>query len=639
MILEQLIIINYRSWKDLSLNFKPNEPNIFIGLNDCGKSSILHAIDLLLGEKPIFNFNSDNNNKCDLSNSVLDKKRFDELIGELSLPCFPYDEKASIIIGKLVFNNTELKLMKEKTISLKLQWAIKKSGLNCLWYLKVFSGITNTATSYLKLEDSNDELALWDAKAADLKKIIKSEEITEEEINNENGKGRFSNFEQALAVYNKKGGLHPRWVDYKFAKQDKEVFPTFKYYDWNCSFEDIGSLATSIMNEHIAKHIQPIKDEAFKAASEAEKIINEEFSKISNQIKSIAKGVTNIKSKVHFNVKESISDIMVNKSNSDGDIHLELQGEGLKRQIWFSLIKANAEKSIDSEFNQFIWGFDEPETHLYPGAQRELFDVIKKLSQGNVQTLISTHSNIFIDRSKISNIGSVELGSSGYSKINYCSKVDDVHKALSVKNSDILFYDKFLVVEGDTEQHLIPQLYELHYGKTLSDDNIQLLNIKGKDKWVLNKQLIDVFIAGFKKTEDLVVYVFDNDFNFTIDPIYKTDKMFFVGKQDIEDSLDNDIWIDAVKKKTKDKVILTNQEIGNLKIDLTDASNLRSNEKFHPKLQKLVKQKLSVIEGEQITYNLLPSKGFDSSELILDFLTQKEQIPKKIIAAFEKLNE
>ena len=70
MFLTKLIILNYKSAKSINLDFSKDDPNVFIGINDCGKSTILKAVELLLGDKPFFNFSRDSSAKSDLSNTV-----------------------------------------------------------------------------------------------------------------------------------------------------------------------------------------------------------------------------------------------------------------------------------------------------------------------------------------------------------------------------------------------------------------------------------------------------------------------------------------------------------------------------------------------------------------------------------------
>lgn len=634
MYLKTLIIANYKSSRGLILNLNPNEPNILIGLNDCGKSTILSSIDLLLGEKPTYNSLSEGKYKSDLSNSPLTPEEFKELLSIMSLPELTYTNDQSFILGQLVFSNEELDEFKTIELSSTLAWVLDNSSDNEIWIAKTYKN--SNSQFYILTHDSAELNKLWELGATDLNKFLKEEGITAEQIQNENGKGRFSNLEKIRAGYLTKT-LSTVWTPYKFAKADKQIFPEFKYFDWNCSFDDINAIANAIMKEFIDSQLEPLKKNALKAAEEAEKEINQKFGELANVIQSVAKGVENVTSKVHFDVKEKISDIMVQKKNSDGFVHLESQGEGLKRQIWFSLIKSKAESNPRNGFKDFIWAFDEPETHLYPGAQRELFETLRNISYGNVQTLISTHSTVFIDKSKIDRIYSVTQDTSGYTSVDYCSDVDSIYATLNVRNSDFLFYDKFLIVEGDTEQHLIPKLFQLYSSSTLVDHNIQLININGKDKWAMNKAIIDKVMAGFKKSEDQLVFLFDNDMSHEIGKSAITPNMFFVGKQDIEDSIQPSIWRELINDKYKGQIEVEEEAIAELIERVPEGKACRSHEKFYHSLNRLLSKKW-VENGQDIDQlENLPSKGLDSSEFILSKLIRKEQIPLVVSKAFDKL--
>jgi putative ATP-dependent endonuclease of the OLD family len=634
MILNKLMIVNYRSCQKLAIEFDSDEPNIFIGLNDSGKSSILNSIDLLLSDKPNYNFLSEGKYKSDLSNSPIEIEEFDLFLKEHNLPKFPFVSAQTIIIGKLIYSDIELEKFKTLELSNTLSWALEKSLTNEIWIAKTYSSLGNQFLIFT--EDVNENLRLWELGSTDLNKHLKENGITATDIQNENGIGRFSNMEKIRAAYKTKV-LESKWNSYRFGKSDKDVFPEFKYFDWNCSFDDINAIANAIMKEHIDNQLTPLKQKALLAADEAEKEINKKFNELTKTIQSVAKGVENVTSKVHFDVKEKISDIMVQKINSDGFVHLESQGEGLKRQIWFSLIKSKAENNTQEGVKQFIWAFDEPETHLFPGAQRELFDTLCLISNGNVQTIISTHSTVFIDKSRIDKISSVSQNGTGYTELNYCTDVDSIYSSLSVRNSDFLFYDKFLIVEGDTEQHLIPKLFELYTNKTLIDQNIQLININGKDKWDLNKAIIDKVMTGFKKSNETMVYLFDNDMSFQIGQSARLANMFFVGKQDIEDSIESEIWMNLINNNYSERFSITINEIENLKETVEEGGKCASHDKFYPKLIKLLKKKWIESNHDKDLFESIPSKGNESAEFILRELTTKEQIPTTIIQAFNKL--
>jgi vacuolar-type H+-ATPase subunit E/Vma4 len=115
--------------------------------------------------------------------------------------------------------------------------------------------------------------------------------------------------------------------------------------------------------------------------------------------------------------------------------------------------------------------------------------------------------------------------------------------------------------------------------------------------------------------------------------------MFFAGKQDIEDSISNDVWISFVEEATESKVILTENEIQELKNAVPDNVEGMREQKFYRTLEKLVKQKLNDLAGEQITGSMLPSKGNDSAQLLLKHIKSIDQVSPEIKSSFDRLVE
>ncbi|MBP0016217.1 MAG: AAA family ATPase [Cyanobacteria bacterium SBLK] len=52
MKVKQLTMKNFRGFDDIIIDFEPNEPTIFVGINGSGKSSILDCFAFLLS--PVF---------------------------------------------------------------------------------------------------------------------------------------------------------------------------------------------------------------------------------------------------------------------------------------------------------------------------------------------------------------------------------------------------------------------------------------------------------------------------------------------------------------------------------------------------------------------------------------------------------
>src|SRR5690606_101017 len=129
-----------------------------------------------------------------------------------------------------------------------LKWSIECNSTNALWIAKRY--YNNRVQTYLISSDADEPLELWNATQATINGKIRELAVTNEEIENENKKGRFSNFEKIRAVYGKLN-CSLKWVDYNFGKSDKDVFPSFSLFDWNTSLEEIISTANAIMQEEI----------------------------------------------------------------------------------------------------------------------------------------------------------------------------------------------------------------------------------------------------------------------------------------------------------------------------------------------------------------------------------------------------
>ncbi|MEK7089133.1 MAG: AAA family ATPase, partial [Patescibacteria group bacterium] len=328
--------------------------------------------------------------------------------------------------------------------------------------------------------------------------------------------------------------------------------------------------------------------------------------------------ITAIKAKVFFKSGGTISEISVEKGTSDGSVRLESQGDGVKKQIGFAFMRLGALKNIDDtiKIKNFLWGFDEPEVHLYPPEKRDFYETIKQLSGGVFQTFISTHSTVFVDKSQLKTIQKVHL-TNKYTAVTKCSSISDIHESLGIKNSDFLFYDMFIAGEGDSDAILIPHFYKLFFGKTIQDDSIQFIGLGGGNRWKENKKLFEQMMKDFKDPNDCVYYVLDRDINASGVNIY------LVGKYDIEDSIDDKYWIKLVKEKCG--VTLNNQDMLDLRANLAKNSDA--------KFEKLLRDKVNKDNNKKIN---LPSKK-DCAQDMTEYISDKNGIPNDIIKLFEAI--
>jgi len=80
---------------------------------------------------------------------------------------------------------------------------------------------------------------------------------------------------------------------------------------------------------------------------------------------------------------------------------IESKGDGLKRTVTFSILRAYVELkrmqrplAIGSAAPNYLFLFEEPELYLHPAAQGILFDALSEISKTN-HVLVSTHSPMF----------------------------------------------------------------------------------------------------------------------------------------------------------------------------------------------------------------------------------------------------
>lgn len=630
MILQKIQIVNYKSCNNILLELEKDDPNILIGINDCGKSTILSAIGLLL-DVTKFNFFQDDKAKKDLSNSPIGEDDFKKIFEVFDVPDLPYSEKNCYVLGEFELEEDD----DLDSAGTHLQWAIDKTEITKIYLCRIFDNTNKTCVHHLLTPRGvDDSIEYYKEKATALGKVAKDKKI--EKIENTNNAGRFSTLELLRGVMSTLD-LQLTWCEYKF---DKTVFPQFRYLDWNISLDQLTTFTKDTMQEQIKDELTQARLFANEQRMQAQQKINTKLDEFAVDFLKDIPNIEKLKAHIFFDVEPRVTDLMINKKNSDGDIHIESQGEGVKRQIWFSLIKWNALNAINAEHKnkKFIWCYDEPETHLYPSAQRDFYNTIKQTTKANVQTIISTHSTIFVDKTRIKSINKIDLAE-GKTNVSKCQSVDDIFESLKLKNSDFLFYDKFIVVEGDTEEILIPHFFKLATGETLENYNIKIVNLGGKDKIGQNAIILEGILGDFKKIESSVYYILDNDarYKLTEAQIAKYNPTF-VGKQDIEDSIATDLWLKIVNERLSGDLALNGEEINAIKDGIKTGAEEESNKKFYPVLISSIRKKLIAL-GRDDYYTVddaLPSKGTESGKVIIEFLNNADFLPANLT---EKLIE
>lgn len=170
---------------------------------------------------------------------------------------------------------------------------------------------------------------------------------------------------------------------------------------------------------------------------------------------------------------------------------MELLGLGHLNMIYMAL------KLVEFKFNRTrelinIMIIEEPEAHIHTHIQKTLFDNLK-LTKEYTQVIMTTHSTHLSEASEISKINLIKTNGIVSRVMQPIEKLDRfgenklllknlklsecIERYLDAKRSVLLFSKGILLVEGDGEEILIPNMVKKGLGVTLDELGIGLINV------------------------------------------------------------------------------------------------------------------------------------------------------------------
>lgn len=624
MKLANITIINHKSLKNVSIPLAKDSYVTVIGLNDAGKSTILRSIELFFSEGKNLPQMTETSKISSTSNTPLQQFAFKKIFTDAGLVAPYYDNKSVYILAEFKIEHI---LTVEETDTLSpsdhLQYILNGKNVNdSVYVLKTLNPIGDYFVFCDDaLGDDGEPRRLWNQKQNDLKSLQATLGIKDSSIPNQNSRGGLKNIERMTAIY---GALtvESMWSRYDF-KKDRSFFPSFQYLDWDISIDQLQNLITTAIGPSIDELIKSIQAEVNRKQDDVNKIANDKLSELFDKYSDhLPKSVTGLSANVNIPLAKNTTEVFVSKDTGDQQVHIADQGDGIKRQIGLGLIRAIAEESVGEvgDDTKYVWVFDEPETHLYPQAQRELAETLRELSGNKFQIVVSTHSITFVDKTKLKDVYKAELDD-GYTQILSTKDTEDALNTLGVRNSDFLFYDKFLAVEGATEYHLLDYFHQIIYGTTLSDIGIRAISLGGESNREHYKRVLKDIIGDYRKPDDAIVYLLDKDTGAAGDGIYLVGDV-----ADFEDSISNDVWIALIKDECG--VDITEDKLSEMRrvIDATDKDT------------KLHRQLAACVATNVGRTGFLASKGEILADTLKKYIADKTQIPQSIKDAFSALH-
>lgn len=129
---------------------------------------------------------------------------------------------------------------------------------------------------------------------------------------------------------------------------------------------------------------------------------------------------------------------------------------------------------------------EEPESHLHPQAQRQIYKQMHKMMG---QKIITSHSPLIVGQAEISDIRHI-YKDSGHSSINIFDmeglEKEDLRKIkqeVFKTRGDLLFAKAFILCEGETEEQALPVFFREYFNCEAFDAGINIVSVGGKGKY------------------------------------------------------------------------------------------------------------------------------------------------------------
>ncbi len=147
---------------------------------------------------------------------------------------------------------------------------------------------------------------------------------------------------------------------------------------------------------------------------------------------------------------------------------------------------------------------EEPEIHLHAAAQRQLFSLMKRLTEKKGhQFLVTTHSTVFSQSSEMveTYLITKNEGNSALRQIAADESLQLIKHDLGHENTDLFGFNAVVIAEGDCEQIALPMLAQSQ-AINFHELGVKIYNVRGSGRSTRVEHLL-----GFLKDSDTIVYL------------------------------------------------------------------------------------------------------------------------------------
>lgn len=475
MYISKVSLVNYRNFKNAKFEFNKNI-NTIIGENGSGKTNLFRAIRLLLDDNLLrFSYKLD---KSDFNRELgADSWKGHWIIISLEFSELSQEEAIQALFVHSLGNATE-PVVDKATYNLFFRPNTSKRFM----LSELEEGDTMGLEHLLNSLTIDDYETIFTGKST---VDFNNRDVYQELV------GDFENVKFNFDIDTSRFGIKiphqlslSNEVSFTFIKALRDVVADFHNNRTNPLLTLLKYKSDEISEDEIAPIIDTVIDlnEKIENLEDVKKIGKDIETTIKEAVgETYAPSSLSIKSEMSEDTEKLLQSLRLFVSEPDEDyegaIHeLSLGGANLIF-LTLKLLEYKYRKDRDRIANFLL--IEEPEAHIHTHIQKTLFD---NLEYEDTQIIYSTHSTHISDVSKISNMNilakkrncvEVYQPSRGLEE----KKIVKLERYLDAVRSNLLFAKGVILVEGDAEAIVIPNLIKKVLGISLDELGISLINI------------------------------------------------------------------------------------------------------------------------------------------------------------------
>lgn len=371
MKIAQLKLLNFRSYKDITIDFS-DDFNVLIGKNDIGKSTILEALEIFFNNEIVKIDINDCNVFCE------------EKIMSIQLSFIP--NKTLYTVDTIPTNIKEEFLLDQNGyLTIKKTWNCSNDKLSA----------ASLKTSLIANYPENFITPLVNLKITDLRKLLaeKYSLIPDADLVKKNTSSQIRQF-----IYANTNDLILKETDIDIDKEDGKKILAALQNDLPLFF----LFQSDRENRDSDKEVQsPLKTITKTAIAELEVELEKVKQKIINKAIEIGNDTLEKLKEMSPEIANTLTPEMSNKAwdtlfsfsfNCDDGIPVNKRGSGVRRLILLNYFRAEAERKTSGD-RTVIYAVEEPETSQHPEWQKKLFQALMDLPKNKkTQVIVTTHS-------------------------------------------------------------------------------------------------------------------------------------------------------------------------------------------------------------------------------------------------------